>query len=100
MDGEVARLTASATGWIHPFLDGNGRTARAVAYLLICRWQGGPVPGEVMLPELIKREPIKYHRCLEEADRAWKRGAVNVSALEGFLLRLLRRQVSSARPNR
>jgi fido (protein-threonine AMPylation protein) len=31
--------------WIHPFADGNGRTARAVSYLVMCMKMGCRIPG-------------------------------------------------------
>jgi hypothetical protein len=62
--------------WIHPFADGNGRTARAVAYFLICQWLEVLIPGRQTLPERIANEKRKYVRCLEEADQAWKRRKV------------------------
>jgi hypothetical protein len=31
--------------WIHPFIEGNGRTARAACYYLICLRLGGLLPG-------------------------------------------------------
>ena len=82
--------------WIHPFADGNGRTARAVAYFLICVWLEVPIPGPLTLPERIANEKRKYVRCLEEADRAWKRKRVNVSHLAGFLSRLTGAQLREA----
>src|SRR5437763_12836601 len=39
--------------WIHPFTDGNGRTARAVAYLVLCVRLGYRLPGTKTIPELI-----------------------------------------------
>jgi Fic family protein len=32
--------------WIHPFSDGNGRTSRAVCYLVLCLKNGRHLPGE------------------------------------------------------
>ena len=32
--------------WIHPFVEGNGRTARAACYYLICMKAGRLLPGK------------------------------------------------------
>ena len=32
--------------WIHPFVEGNGRTARAAGYYLMCMKQGRLLPGK------------------------------------------------------
>lgn len=79
--------------WIHPFVDGNGRTARALAYLVICRPARRVLPGEVALPERIRHERLKYQTCLEQADEACRRGRIDVSHMTGFLGRLVRAQL-------
>jgi Fic family protein len=82
--------------WIHPFEDGNGRTARAAMYFMLCREAGALIQGDVTVPERIQREKQKYYRCLEEADDMWRRHkVVNVSHLAGFLRRLIRAQVNN-----
>src|SRR5690606_10822516 len=40
--------------WIHPFVEGNGRTARAACYYLICLRFGGLLPGRKIVPERIR----------------------------------------------
>lgn len=43
--------------WIHPFVEGNGRTARAACYYLICMRHGELLPGKKLcLRELGKTE--------------------------------------------
>jgi Fic family protein len=81
--------------WIHPFADGNGRTARAATYVVFSVSQRILLPGRTILPERIARERIKYHKVLEEADRAWKKSeTVALQNAEGFLDRLIRAQLS------
>jgi Fic family protein len=67
--------------WIHPFDDGNGRTARAASYLVLCTGMRWRLPGKRALPSRIKERQIQYWRCLQEADAAWQRGRVDVSAM-------------------
>lgn len=45
--------------WIHPFVEGNGRTARAACYYLICLKQRRLLGGKKIVPERIRenREP-------------------------------------------
>lgn len=54
--------------WIHPFINGNGRTARAAAYFVLCVRAQTWLPGNVILPELIKRERQRYEQGLQAAD--------------------------------
>src|ERR1700733_7954304 len=52
---------------IHPFINGNGRTARAACYFVLCLKSGGWVRGQTILPELIRRERDEYCIHLQHA---------------------------------
>lgn len=54
--------------WIHPFSDGNGRVARVLAWLCICR-KLTLISGR-FLSELDARRD-QYYAALESADRSW-----------------------------
>ena len=71
--------------WIHPFDDGNGRTARAASYLTLSVRLGMELPGEVPIPLRTKHAPIAYWRALEAADAAWAKGELDVSNMEKLL---------------
>jgi Fic family protein len=71
--------------WIHPFDDGNGRTARAVSYLVMSQRLGRELPGERPVPQRMKYAPRAYYRALEAADRAWSSGVVDVSDLQRLI---------------
>lgn len=71
--------------WIHPFLDGNGRTSRAVAYLVLCAKLGDRLPGQITIPEQIAADREPYYEALEAADAAWQSSELNVSAMENLL---------------
>jgi Fic family protein len=72
--------------WIHPFDDGNGRTSRAVSYLIMCMKLGYPLPGTNTIPDQIAANKQPYYDALEAADLVWKeRKVVDVSALEKLL---------------
>jgi Fic family protein len=80
--------------WIHPFIEGNGRAARAACYYLICMRQGGLLPGTKIVPERIRENRPRYYAALQAADRHWAKGQFNVDELADYLADLLREQLS------
>ena len=80
--------------WIHPFIEGNGRTARAACYYLICMRHGALLPGKKTLPERIGENREPYYEALREADQHWADGQFNVDALAEYLADLLAAQLS------
>lgn len=84
--------------YIHPFINGNGRTARAAAYFVICVAAGGLVPGRPILPELLRQNRDEYVAALQAADKSLANGALDLSVLHALLQRLLGEQVASAQP--
>lgn len=82
--------------WIHPFVEGNGRTARAACYYLICMRQGRLLPGKKIVPERIRENRERYYAALEEADHHWNEGNFNVNALADYLSDLLKGQLTEA----
>jgi Fic family protein len=79
--------------WIHPFIEGNGRTARAACYLLMCVRQGALLPGKKIVPERIRENRPAYYAALQAADRHWANGHFNVDELADYLAGLLREQL-------
>jgi len=82
--------------WIHPFADGNGRTARAASYVVLSIKLDSLLPGTPTIPEQIASNKDPYYKALEAADKAWATGKVDVSALEGLLSDMLARQLLNA----
>jgi Fic family protein len=82
--------------WIHPFADGNGRTARAVSYVVLSIKLDSLLPGTPTIPEQIAANKEPYYKALEDADRAWGSGKVDVSALERLLADMLAQQLLNA----
>jgi Fic family protein len=80
--------------WIHPFVEGNGRTARAACYYLLCLKQGQLLPGRKIVPERIRENRDPYYAALRAADTAWDQGHFDVSELAKYLSGLLKRQLS------
>lgn len=80
--------------WIHPFVEGNGRTARAACYYLLCLKQGRLLPGRKIVPERIRENRQPYYAALRAADAAWENGHFDVSDLTNYLGRLLKQQLA------
>ena len=81
--------------WIHPFLDGNGRTSRAVSYLVLCAKIGDRLPGTVTIPEQIAAGREPYYSALEAADRSADGKNFDVSEMENLLKQYLSFQLAS-----
>ena len=79
--------------WIHQFFGGNGRTARAVSYLVMCARLGFILPGTTTIPDLIVADRNPYYEALAQADRAWETDALDVSNMEGLMSGLLAKQL-------
>jgi len=91
----VAAYTLWRMNWIHPFVDGNGRTSRAVSYLVLCVRLGYVLPGTQTIPEQISRNKDPYYKALEAADQANAAGTIDVTEMEKLLESLLAAQLVS-----
>lgn len=79
--------------WIHPFIEGNGRTARAACYYLLCVRTGSLLPGRKILPERIRESRGGYETALKAADEAWEKGDLDFTAMEDYLAALVDAQL-------
>ncbi|MEM8630698.1 MAG: Fic family protein [Pseudomonadota bacterium] len=83
--------------YIHPFINGNGRTARAAAYFALCVKSGGALPGPVILPELIKQNRDEYVEALKVAHASYEKGQQpDLSVLQEMVGRLANEQIAAA----
>jgi Fic family protein len=82
--------------WIHPFVDGNGRTSRAVSYYVLCAKLGYVLPGHETVPEQIAADKEPYYVALEAADEESEKGVVDVSRMESLLDDCVANQLLSA----
>lgn len=82
--------------YIHPFINGNGRTARAASYFVLCVKLGGWLPGKTILPELIRRERPVYVQALQAADQSYLNGNLDLKELHTLLAKLLEEQINGA----
>lgn len=86
--------------YLHPFINGNGRTARVLCYFVVCVKSGGWLRGEPILPELIRQERDEYVELLKYADAAFKgKSSDFLDDLRAFIRRLLDQQIRSVPDN-
>jgi Fic family protein len=96
-DGTPIHLAAYVMwrlNWIHPFVDGNGRTSRILSFFVLSVKLGFVLPGTPTFPELVIAHRHAYEDALDLADAAWKKGRVDVSAMEALIESLLAKQLA------
>lgn len=79
--------------WIHPFIEGNGRTARATCYYLLCVKSGTLLPGRKTVPERIRESREPYVAALKEVDKIWAQGNLELAPMEDYLATLVEAQL-------
>lgn len=77
--------------WIHPFINGNGRTARAACYFVLCLKMGGWLRGDTILPDLLRRDHDDYVGALKAVDKSL-RNELNLAPMHSLLVKLLNEQ--------
>lgn len=95
-DWNAVRLAAYVLwrmNWIHPFADGNGRTARMVSYVIMCAKLRSVLPGTPTIPDQIASDKGPYYSALEKADDSWKRNILALSEMEQMVGSMLARQL-------
>jgi Fic family protein len=90
---ELAAYGLWRLNWIHPFIEGNGRTARATCYYLLCVRSESLLPGRRIVPERIRDNREGYVSGLRAADKAWFAGNLDFTELEAYLAELLEAQL-------
>lgn len=80
---------------IHPFINGNGRTARAACYFVLCMRSGGWLKGDIILPELIRQNRDEHVVALRKVDESLLNGALDLLPLHALLVRLLKQQLET-----
>ncbi|MGC2777831.1 MAG: Fic family protein [Bradyrhizobium sp.] len=94
---DVASYALWRITWIHPFSNGNGRTAFAFSYACLCLKLGALLPGRETMVDLILAEPARCRSALRIADRglAGPSGEPDLGAMKAYLDDLLLRQMQS-----
>jgi hypothetical protein len=91
---ELAAYVLWRVNWIHPFIDGNGRTARALSYIIMCIKLGFLLPGTPTIPEQLLERRGDYYDALAKADEAFRQGGdIDVAPLRDLLNAMLVRQL-------
>jgi Fic family protein len=81
--------------WIHPFMEGNGRTSRAICCYVLCMKLGFWVPGRNTILKQIRDLRKPYYDALAEADKSDPRiNYFNLGSMEEYLESLLVKQLS------
>ncbi|RYG88812.1 MAG: hypothetical protein EON59_03210 [Alphaproteobacteria bacterium] len=94
---EMGSFTLWLINWVHPFKNGNGRTARAFCYTCICLRMGFVLPGAPTVLELIKMNDEEYQEALRVADKGYdETGNPDLSKMNAFIERLVIEQLTSA----
>ena len=83
------------TNWIHPFSGGNGRSARAFGYLILCMDLGYVPGGEPQFPTLIYDAAGEYTRALRAADAGEKAGVPDLAPMRELVRSAITRQFAS-----
>ena len=84
---------------IHPFVNGNGRTARAACYFVLCLKMGRFPKGKITLPQLLKQNRPEYVDALQKAHDGFNAtGEPDLADLHALVVRLLQEQIDSDAP--
>lgn len=93
---DAAAFALWKINWVHPFKNGNGRTARAFAYTCLCARLGVILPGVPTVIDQIMLSRPEYEANLRVGDTSFDaRGVSDLSAMKQYLDRLLQVQISS-----
>jgi fido (protein-threonine AMPylation protein) len=94
---DAAAFALWRVNWIHPFKNGNGRTARAFCYACLNARLSVILPGTTTVIDQIMTTRIDYEAAIRVADRAAVADpqARDLGLMKAYLDRLLQIQISS-----
>lgn len=94
---ELASYVLWRIVWIHPFSDGNGRTADAVSYYILCRKLETWLPGKYIIPKYWHdNRDTRYYDALKAADKIGLNTPESVEDLARLMKSALMNQLKSA----
>ncbi len=91
---DLAAFILWKINWIHPFEEGNGRTARAAMYYALCIKLGLWLPGKNLILEFMRGDS-KYYELLRMTDKSHEENNLNLSPLSEYIAELLEKQLDS-----
>ncbi len=93
---EIGAFCLWMINWVHPFKNGNGRSARAFCYACLCLKLGFVLPGTKSVIDLIMEQRDDYYSALKIADNAYEaNGVPDLEPMIEFVDRLLFEQLNS-----
>lgn len=93
---DAAAFALWRINWVHPFKNGNGRTARSFAYCCLCGRLGVVLPGAPTVIDQIMTTRSDYEAAIRVGDAAAANGnGRDLSAMRAYLDRLLQIQMAS-----
>jgi Fic family protein len=92
----VAAYSLWRINWIHPFKNGNGRSARSFAYACLCLKFAAFLPGNPTVLDMIMTDRDPYEAALKHADDTYAdTGVADIGPIKDYLGNLLIKQLSS-----
>lgn len=92
----IAAFCLWRLNWVHPFKNGNGRTARGFAYACLCLKLGFIPGGSPTILDLIMQNKPEFEAALAHADTTYAtNGEGDLGLLSAFVTRLLIEQLST-----
>jgi Fic family protein len=93
---DAASYSLWRINWVHPFRNGNGRTARAFAYACLSIKLDAVLPGRITVIDQITADRDRYNAVLKEADLSFERTLIpDLKPMKEFLHELLQKQIDS-----
>jgi Fic family protein len=93
---DAAAFALWRINWVHPFKNGNGRTARSFAYCCLCARLGVVLPGAPTVIDQIMTTRAEYEAAIRVGDAAAANGnGRDLSAMKTYLNDLLQIQIAS-----
>lgn len=97
---DVAAFALWRINWVHPFKNGNGRTARAFSYACLCTKLGALLPGTTTIIDQIMTTRAEYEAAIRVGDAACvsNPSGRDLQTMKDYLNRLLQIQMASVEP--
>lgn len=93
---EMGALSLWMLNWVHPFRNGNGRTARAFCYACMSLKLGVVPPGTPTVIDMIMNDRDRYDAALKAGDTSFEKdGEPDLALMREFLADLLLKQLDS-----